>query len=74
MFCARFYKFLTDYAGKTLRHQRFSSKLSTLQKRNNRRGVKLVEGAPLVRTTGALIATVNTGVGLAFGGQTHVRG
>jgi hypothetical protein len=27
-----------------------------------------------VRPTGALIATVDAGQGLAFGGQTHVRG
>jgi hypothetical protein len=34
----------------------------------------LVEDAALVRTTGALIATVNFGEILAFGGQTHVQG
>jgi len=37
-------------------------------------GAKLVENARLVRPTGALIAAVNAGQGLAFGGQTHVRG
>ena len=35
-------------------------------------GAKLIEDALLVRTTGALIATVNAGQRLAFGGQTHV--
>ena len=37
-------------------------------------GAKLVEDARLVRPTGALIAAVDLGEGLAFGGQTHVRG
>jgi hypothetical protein len=37
-------------------------------------GAKLIEDARLVRTTGPLIAAVNLGKGLAFGGQTHVRG
>jgi len=36
-------------------------------------GGKLVEDARLVATTGALIAAVNAGQGLAFGGQTHGR-
>ena len=36
------------------------------------RDAKLVEDARLVRPTGALIAAVNAGQGLAFGGQTHV--
>ena len=37
-------------------------------------GAKLVEDARLVRPTGALIAAVDAGQGLAFGRQTHVRG
>jgi hypothetical protein len=37
-------------------------------------GAKLIEDARLVRPTGALIAAVNAGQGLAFGRQTHVRG
>ena len=36
-------------------------------------GSKLIEDARFVRTTGALIAAVNVGQILAFGGQTHVR-
>lgn len=32
------------------------------------RGAKLIEDEPPVRTTGALIAAVNAGQGLAFGG------
>ena len=36
-------------------------------------GAKLIEDARLVRTTGALIAAVDAGEGLAFGRQTHVR-
>jgi len=35
---------------------------------------KLIQDARLVRTTGALIAAVDAGQGLAFGGQTHTRG
>jgi hypothetical protein len=36
-------------------------------------GAKLVEDALLVRPTGTLIAAVDAGEGLAFGGQIHVR-
>lgn len=37
-------------------------------------GAKLIEDARLVRPTGAAVAAVNAGQGLAFGGQTYVRG
>ena len=37
-------------------------------------GAKLIEDARLVRPTGALVAAVDLGERLAFGGQTHVRG
>jgi hypothetical protein len=37
-------------------------------------GAKLIEDARLVRPTGARIAAVHAGQGLAFGRQTHVRG
>jgi hypothetical protein len=37
-------------------------------------GAKLVEDARLVAAAGSAVAPVDAGEGLAFGGQTHVRG